>query len=126
MAQQRVGESGIKDRKLRIERIEAQIEIWTAMKDDKSKGLSLTREATGRGVSTIKDQILDRVKTLSFSSDADRLDLAKLAGRLDGLESIYYDIADAQKKIDNARLVIAKLDDEIKRIKKGDLLETGA
>lgn len=126
MAQQRVGESGIKDRKLRIERIETQIEVWEAMKDDKSKGLALMRQASDKGISTIKDQILDRVKTLSFSSDADRLDLAKLAGRLDGLESIYYDIADAQKKIDNARLVIAKLDDEIKRIKKGELLETGA
>ena len=126
MAQARIGDDGVKARKLKIERWEAQIEVWEAMRDDKSKGLALAQKATGAGVSTIKEQILDRVKTLSFATDADRLDLAKLAGKLDGLESIYYDIADAGKKIEGARTIIAKLVDEIKRAKKGELIDVPA
>lgn len=93
---------------------------------EKSAALDKLREATGLARTKTERDILDRVKTLSFASDADRLDLAKLAGRLDGLESIYYDIADAPKKIEAARQVIAKLADEIKRAKKGELLDTRA
>ncbi len=91
---------------------------------EKSKGLDKLREATDLGVKKTQQDILDRVKTLSFASDADRLDLAKLAGKLDGLESVYYDIAEAPRKIEGARQIIAKLDDEIKRARKGELLET--
>ena len=104
---------------------EAQIQVWEAM-SEKSKGLDKLREASGLGVSKTKEEIIDRVKTLSFSSDADRLDLARLVGRLDGLESIYYDIADAPRKIEGARQIIAKLADEMKRAKKGELLDTKA
>lgn len=126
MAQARIAEDGIKARKLKIERWDAQILVWEAMQDDKSKGLTLAREATKAGISTIERDIIDRVKTLSFATDADRLDLAKLAGKLDGLESIYYDIADAGKKIEGAKQIIAKLADEIKRAKKGELIDVPA
>lgn len=126
MAQARVGEDGIKQRRLKIDRWQAQIEVWRIMQDDKSKGLSLAREATSKGISTIKDEIVDRVKTLSFATEADRLDLAKLSGKLEGLESIYYDIAEGGKKIEGAEHIIAKLSDEIKRAKKGELLDVPA
>jgi len=125
VGQARVGEDGIRERKLAIERWESQIAVWEAM-SEKSSGLEKLREATGLAKSRTERDIIDRVKTLSFASDADRLDLAKLAGRLDGLESIYYDIADAPKKIEAARKVIAKLADDIKRAKKGELLDTRA
>ena len=125
MGQARVGDAGVAERKQKIAVWEAQIQVWEAM-SEKSKGLDKLREASGLGVEKTKQEIIDRVKTLSFASDADRLDLAKLAGRLDGLESIYYDIADARKKIEGARQIIAKLADEIKRAKKGELLETPA
>ena len=125
MGQGRVDESGIAARKQKIAVWEGQISVWEAM-SEKSRGLDKLREATDGGVKTTQREILDRVKTLSFATDADRLDLAKLAGRLDGLESVYYDIADAPKKIEGARLIIAKLADEIKRAKKGELLETKA
>lgn len=125
MGQARVGEAGVQQRKQKIAAWEAQIEVWKAM-SEKSPGLENLREASRLGVETTKKEILDRVKTLSFSTDADRLDLAKMGGRLDGLESIYYDIADAPKKIEGAKQIIAKLADEIKRVKKGELLETPA
>ncbi len=125
MGQARVGEDGIQARKSKIAVWEQQIQIWEAMAE-KSNGLEKLREATMLGVESTKKEILQRVKTLSFDSGPDRLDLAKLAGRLDGLESIYYDIADAPKKIEGARLIIAKLADEIKRAKKGELLDTKA
>lgn len=125
MAQTRVGKEGIEYRKKKIAAWEAQIEVWNATRE-KSPGLAIIREATEKGTVVKKKQILDRVKTLSFSTEADRLDLAKLAGELDGLESVYYDIADADKKIETARSNIARLVDEIERAKKGELLESVA
>lgn len=125
MGQARVGEEGIKARKEKIELWEQQIAVWQGLAED-TPGLRKLREATGLGVTKTRDEILDRVKTLSFATVPDQLDLAKLSGRLDGLESIYYDIADAKKKIEGARTIIAKLADEIKRAKKGELLETRA
>lgn len=125
MGQARVGDAGIAERKHKIAAWEAQIKVWETM-TEKSKALETLREATGLAREKTERDILDRVKTLSFGTDADKLDLAKLAGRLDGLESIYYDIAEAPKKIEGARQIIAKLADEIKRAKKGELLETKA
>lgn len=125
MGQARVGEEGIKTRKDKIALWEQQIVVWSGLAED-TPGLKKLREATGLGVEKTRSEILDRVKTLSFATVPDQLDLAKLAGRLDGLESIYYDIADAKKKIEGARTIIAKLADEIKRAKKGELLETKA
>lgn len=125
MGQARVDEQGIKERKQKIAAWEEQIAIWEVM-SEKSPCVDKLREATDLGLKKTQREILDRVKTLSFATDPDRLDLAKLAGRLDGLESVYYDIADAPKKIEGARQFIAKLADEIKRAKKGELLETKA
>ena len=125
MGQARVGDDGIRERQQKIAAWEAQIAIWALM-SEKSKALDKLKEATDLGRQKVEREILDRVKTLSFGTDADKLDLAKLAGKLDGLESVYYDIADAPKKIEGARQIIAKLVDEIKRAKKGELIETKA
>lgn len=125
MGQQRVDENGIARRQAMIEGWNKQIEVWTAMCEE-SKPLSLLRQATELSIRRVREDISDRVKTLSFGTEADRLDLAKLQGKLDGLESVYYDIADAPKKIEQAKLVIAKLSEEISRAKKGELIETRA
>lgn len=125
MGQARVGDDGIAARKAKIEAWEQQIAVWELM-TEKSPAVDKMRQASELGIQKISREILERVKTLSFASEADRLDLAKLSGKLDGLESVYYDIADARKKIEGARQIIAKIADEIKRAKKGELIDTKA
>lgn len=92
----------------------------------KSAGLLKLEEMTNGAATKIRAAIVERVKTLQFATDADRLDLAKLAGSLDMAESVYYDIAEADKKIAAAKKTIAVLAEQIGRAKKGELLETGA
>ena len=125
MGQVRVGDAGVDARKQKIAAWEQQIELWKATSEN-TDGMNKLREATKLGIDQVKREIEDRIKTLSFSTEVDRLDLAKLRGRLDGLESVYYDIADASKKIEGVRTIIAKLAEEIKRSKKGELIETRA
>lgn len=125
MGQSRVDDAGISARKQKIAAWEQQIAVWTATSEN-TAGMNKLREATKLGIDLVKKEISERVKTLSLATEADRLDLAKLAGKLDGLESVYYDIADASKKIEGARTIIAKLVEEIKRAKKGELIETRA
>ena len=125
MGQSRVDEQGIATRKERIAAWENQISVWEVMLED-SNAKKKIEEAASLGVKKLEREILERVKTLSFATVPDQLDLAKLAGKLDGLESVYYDIADAKKKIAGAREIVAKLADEIKRAKKGELTETRA
>lgn len=125
MGQARVDESGIAARKQKIAAWDQQISVWAATSEN-TPGMLKLREATKLGIDHVKREIADRNKTLSFATEPDRLDLAKLNGKLDGLESVYYDIADASKKIEGARTIIAKLADEIKRAKKGELIETRA
>ena len=126
MAHARVNEQGIKERQRKIAAWEQQISVWRATGDDKSAGMKILRESVEKAKSVEEKEILSRVKTLQFVSEADKADLAKLAGRLEAFDSIYYDIADAAKKIENAEAFIAKLVDEIKRAKKGELVDTGA
>lgn len=125
MGQSRVDREGIEQRRLKIEAWEKQISVWQMM-CDKSPAIDKLKEATDLSMAQAKREILERVKTLSFATDPDRLDLAKLAGKLDGLESVYYDIAEAPKKIEGARKIIAAIVEEIKRAKKGELIETRA
>lgn len=125
MGQARVDDAGVVARKKKIDAWEQQIAVWSATSEN-TVGMNKLREATKLGIDQTKREIEDRIKTLSFATESDRLDLAKLRGKLDGLESVYYDIADASKKIEGARTIIAKLVDEIKRAKKGELIETRA
>ena len=125
MGQARVSNEGIETRKKKMEAWEHQITVWQELSEE-TPGLKKLREAAGVGIGKIRGEIIDRVKSLSFATVPDQLDLAKLAGRLDDLESIYYDIADSNKKIEGARVLIAKLADEINRAKKGELLDTKA
>ena len=125
MAKVRGGDEGITRREAYIQAWEKQIALWTIL-SEKSPAIDRLREATALSMVQVKKEMEDRVNSLSIASEADRLDLAKLRGKLDGLESVYYDIADAGKKIEHAKLCIVKLADEIKRIKKGELLDEKA
>jgi|CXWL01.1.fsa_nt_gi hypothetical protein len=125
MAQARINEEGIKLRKEKISRWEAQIEVWRSS-GEKSPGMDIMRQAVTAGKAAEEKEVLSRVKSLALSTEADRLDLAKHQGMLDAFNAIYYDIVDASKKIEGAENIIAKLVDEIKRAKKGELLDVGA
>ncbi len=124
MAQARLSKEQIQERKTNISRLEAQIERWSALGAD-HQGLSLLREAIKAAVSSEEKTILARVKTLSFNTLADQLDLAKHQGSLEFAQAIYYDISEAPKKIDGARQRIAQLVEEIKRADAGELVEVG-
>ncbi len=110
-----------------MESLDAQIEVWEIMLGE-SKSIDIMRRAVPLAREKATRDIMDLVKTLSFSTEADRLELAKRVGKLDGLESVYYDIDrdELKKKIEGARKRIAHLAEEIKRAKKGELLETRA
>lgn len=125
MGQKRVDSEGIKRREVVIDRLEQQIKIWQDT-SEKTPGLELLRKSCAAGIEANKKEILQRVRNLAFSTEADRLDLAKLAGRLDEIESVYYDISDAPAKIEGSKKRIAVLTEEIRRAKKGELLETEA
>ena len=125
MAQARVGDKGIAERKEKIRRWEAQIEVWR-LTSEKTPGLEIIRKALLAGKNAEEKEVLSRVKTLSFATEADRIDLAKHQGLLDAFNSIYYDIVDASSKIEGAETIVAKLADEIKRAKKGELLDAEA
>lgn len=125
MGQARAGKEGIDRRQAMIEAWEKQIALWTIL-SEKSPAVDKLREATTLSMQQVKREVESLTETLSIATEADRLHLARLRGKLDGLESVYYDIADAGKKIEHAKLVIVKIADEIKRIKKGELLETKA
>lgn len=124
MGQVRVDKEGIARREQQIAGWSKQVEVWMAM-CEKSPQLDILRRATELSITAIKRDIDERVKTLSFATVPDQLDLAKLRGKLDGIESVYYDIADAPKKIEQAKLIIAKLVEENKRAKKGELINAG-
>ncbi len=124
MAQARLNATQIEERQNQIGRLEAQIKRWEAL-GGKDPGLVILREAMKRAITVEEKNIIDRVKTLSFSSDADKLDLSKCAGKLTFAESIYYDISEASQKIDGANQRIAQLASEIKRAKAGELIEVG-
>lgn len=125
MAQSRINAEGIKLRQEKIARWEHQIEVWKAT-SEKSAGMDIMCKAITAGKIAEEKEILSRSKSLAFSTEADRLDLAKHQGMLDAFNSIYYDIVDASKKIEGAENIIAKLADEIKRAKNGELLDVGA
>lgn len=125
MAQSRIREEGINLRKEKIARWEAQIAVWRST-GEKTEGMEIIRKAILAGKAAEEKECLSRVHTLAFSTEADRADLAKHAGMLDAFNSIYYDIIDASKKIEGAELIIAKLVDEIKRAKAGELVDAEA
>lgn len=125
MGQKRVDRAGIERREVAIDRLERQNKIWKETAE-KTPGMELLRKSCEFGIEKIKKEILNRVKSLAFSTEADRADLAKLAGRLDEIESVYYDISDAPAKIEGSNKRIAVLVEEIRRAKKGELLETEA
>ncbi len=125
MAKARIGDEGINIRKEKIRRWEAQIEVWQSTAE-KTPGMEIIRKAILAGKAAEEKEILSRVKTLALSTEADRLDLAKHQGILEAFDSIYYDIVDASKKIEGAESIIAKLSDEIKRAKLGELIDAEA
>ena len=125
MAKARVGDEGIKIRKEKIARWEAQVSVWKRTAE-KTPGMEIIRTAILAGKEAEQRTILERVKTLSLSTEADRLDLAKHQGILEAYDSIYYDIVDASKKIEGAEVLIAKLREEIARAKRGELIDTEA
>ena len=125
MAQARIDEKGIRERQERISRIEQQISIWRAT-SERTPGMEIIRKAIEAGRKVEKDEIVQRCLTLQFSTEADRADLAKHSGTLAAFDKIYYDIFEGEKKIDGAEMMISKLQVEIDKAKKGELLETGA
>lgn len=125
MGQARIPESGIKERREKIARWEEQILVWEAMAS-KDPGLEIVRKAINAGRDIEKKEIVSRVLSLQFSTEADRLDLGKRAGTLAAFDSIYYDIFESEKKIEGARLQIARLLSEISKANKGELIDTGA
>jgi hypothetical protein len=126
MAQARLSIGQIEERQTQIERIEAQISRWKIL-TAKEPGLELLREAIKNAIATEEKRQGEMVKTLSFASLPDQLELAKSAGRLQFANSIYYDISvtEASRKIDSAHEHIAKLASDIKRAKAGELIEVG-
>ncbi len=126
MAQARLSGSQIAERANQIDRLEAAINRWKIL-SSKEAGLDVLREAIQKAIAVEEKQQRESVKTLSFSSDLDKLTLAKSAGRLEFANSIYYDISvtESSKKIDSAHERIAQLSSEIKRAKAGELIEVG-
>ena len=125
MGQKRVDKEGIKRREDVIERIEKQIKIWQDT-SEKTPGMELLRKSCDLGIQKKKKEIFDRARSLAFTTEADRASLSQLVGSLDELERFYYDISDATAKIEVAKNRIAVLVEEIRRAKKGELLETEA
>lgn len=122
MAQARLDRAQIEERQNQIDRLEQRITDWQALGGNE-KGLVLLREAIKRAIAVEGKNQSEMVKTLSFSSDPDKLALAKSAGKLEFANSIYYDISEAADKIEGARKRIADLASEIKRAKAGELIE---
>ena len=125
MAKARISAEGMKEIKQKIARWEEQISVWKST-GEKTPGMEITRKAIFAGVEAERRTILERVKTLSVSTEPDRLDLAKHQGILEAYESIYYDIVDASKKIEGAENLIAKLREKLERAKRGELIDTEA
>lgn len=126
MAQARLSPAQIAERQNQIDRIESQIQRWKTM-TAREPGLDILREAIKSAISVEEKRTSEMVKTLSFSSDADKLELAKRAGRLEFANSIYYDIdvTKLSQKVESGEVMIAKLASEIKRAKAGELIEVG-
>ena len=122
MAQVRLNQQNIQDRKDRIARLEQAIERWEAL-GEKSKGLELLRAAMMRARSVEEKAIQERIKTLAIATEAERIELAKITGRLEAFNSVYYDISEDRQKIEGARGIIVSLVNEIETAKQGQLVE---
>jgi hypothetical protein len=126
MAQARLDKAQLEERQNRIDRIESQIQRWKIL-TAKEPGLDVLREAIKNAVAVEEKRIGEMVKTLSFATLPDQLELAKKQGRLESFNSIYYDIdvTKVSQKISSAEDEIARVASEIKRAKAGELIEVG-
>src|ERR1041385_5375454 len=110
MALARLNSEAVSRRKDQIKRLEVMIERWEKLKQTPQTA----RDALAAARVVEEKEALKRVKTLSFATINDQIELAKIAGRLELASALDYDISEADRRIEDARKGIANLVEEIR------------